>query len=425
LNDIHRIINRAIQSNMLSIFTDCPDREKLGWLADMQLIFGSITRNYDVAAYVRTVVRNMAEAQTAEGLVPDFVPEYTVYGGGLRDDPNWGNAMILAPWDLYVTYGDSRTLETYYSNMQRYLAYLGRKAPNDLLDYGLGDWNSAAPGLPVGVTASYGYYRAADVMARTAGLLGRTEDARTYAALVHNIAAAFNARYLDTANHTYAGGEQGADALALDMGIVPDNQREAVLAHLIASIRGVGNHALVGIVALPALFRALSAAGRDDVIYDIATQTTNPSYGYQLSRGATSLAEDWQGADTDASQNHMMLGAIDEWFTAGLAGIQQAPGAAGYDNLIIKPAILGRLTQVKGSYQTQNGEVVCEWTRQDRRLHLDVTIPDNTTATIYVPISGGASITAEQGIQPLERQDGRAIYRVGPGRYSFYADLRR
>jgi alpha-L-rhamnosidase len=130
-------------------------------------------------------------------------------------------------------------------------------------------------------------------MARWASLLDRTGDAGTYAALVQNIAAAFNARYLDAANHTYAGGQQGADALALDMGIVPDIQRDAVLAHLIASIRAAGNHAAVGIVALPAVFRVLSAAGRDDVIYDIATQTTNPSYGYQLSRGATSLAEDW------------------------------------------------------------------------------------------------------------------------------------
>jgi alpha-L-rhamnosidase len=425
LNDIHRIIDRAIQSNMLSIFTDCPDREKLGWLADMQLIFSSITRNYDVAAYMRTVVRNMAEAQTAEGLVPDFVPEYTVYDGGFRDDPNWGNTMILAPWDLYVTYGDIRTVETYYPNMQRYLAYLGRQAHNSLLDYGLGDWNSAAPGLAVGVTATYGYYRAADIMARTAGLLGRTEDARAYAALVQNIAAAFNARYLDPANHTYAGGQQGADALALDMGIVPDNQREAVLAHLIASIRAAGNHALVGIVALPAVFRALSAAGRDDVVYDIAIQTTNPSYGYQLSRGATSLAEDWRGADTDASQNHMMLGAIEEWFTAGLAGIQQAPGAAGYETLVIKPAILGRLAHMKGSYQTPNGEVICEWTRQTRGYHLDVTIPDNTTATIYVPVSGRISATAEKDAQPLGSKDGPAIYRVGPGRYSFHTGLRR
>src|SRR5258708_23907580 len=121
----------------------------------------------------------------------------------------------------------------------------------------------------------------------------------------------------------------------------------------------------------------------------------------------------------------MMLGAIDEWFTAGLAGIQQAPGAAGYDTLVIKPAILGRLAHVKGSYQTPNGEVICEWTRQTRGHHLDVTIPDNTTATIYVPVSRGPHVTGSQDAQALGRNDGPAIYRVGPGRHSFHTGLRR
>ena len=124
LNQIHQIIDRAIQSNMMSIFTDCPDREKMGWLADMEGIFGSIARNYDIAAYERTVVRNMADGQTATGLVPDFVPEYVIYDDGFRDDPNWGDAMILTPWSMYETYGDVRTLENYYPQMQRYLGYL-------------------------------------------------------------------------------------------------------------------------------------------------------------------------------------------------------------------------------------------------------------------------------------------------------------
>ena len=128
LNSIHRIIDRAIQSNMMSIFTDCPDREKLGWLADMEGIFGSLARNYDIAAYGRTVVRNMADGQTDSGLVPDFVPEYVVYTEGFRDDPNWGDAMILTPWSMYETYGDVRTLEIYYPNMQGYLDYLASKS---------------------------------------------------------------------------------------------------------------------------------------------------------------------------------------------------------------------------------------------------------------------------------------------------------
>ncbi len=405
LNSIHQIINRAIQSNMMAIFTDCPDREKMGWLADMEGIFDSIARNYDIAAYERTVVRNMADAQTDSGLVPDFVPEYTVYTEGFRDDPNWGDAMILTPWSMYETYGDIRTLETYYSNMQEYLGYLTSKSAGNLLNYGLNDWITPDMTLPTGVVATYGYYRSAATMSRIAGVLGKADDAAQYAALAQTIGDAFNAAYFDGTSHTYAGGgHQAADAMALDMGIVPADQQQGVLDDLIADIRMRGNHVNVGIVSLGALFRSLSAGGRDDVIFDIATQTTNPSYGYQVVSGATSLTEAWDGAATGlGSQNHMMLGAIDQWFTASLAGIRQAPGTVGYGSLVIQPAVVGDLTHVYGSYQTGNGLVESEWTRDDDgRITFQVTIPGrSTSATVNLPGSEGAS------------------YRVGPGRFRF------
>jgi hypothetical protein len=402
LNGIHQIINRAIQSNMLSIFTDCPDREKMGWLADMEGIFDSIARNYDVAAFERTIVRNMADAQIDNGLVPDFVPEYTVYDGGFRDDPNWGDAMILTPWSMYVTYGDTHTLETYYPNMQSYLGYLTSQSTGNLLTYGLNDWVTPDKTLPVGVVATYGYYRSAATLSKIAAVLGNVVDAMQYAALAQQIADAFNAAYLDTTLHTYAGGgHPAADAVALDMGIVPADQQGGVLADLIADIRRRGNHAYVGIVSLGAVFRSLEAAGRDDVIFDIATQTTSPSYGYQVVNGATSLTEDWDGITSGAgSMNHMMLGAIDEWFTSGLAGIRQTPGTVGYQSLEIRPRVVGDLTHVYGSYQTPNGLVESEWTRNsDGRVTFQITIPGNTAATVRLPLS--------------------STHRVGPGRYRF------
>jgi alpha-L-rhamnosidase len=408
LNNIHQIIDRAIQSNMMSIFTDCPDREKLGWLADMQGIFDSIARNYDIAAYERTVVRNMTDAQTVSGLVPDFVPEYVVYDDGFRDDPNWGDAIILTPWSMYETYGDVRTLETNYPNMQRYLDYLTNKSSGNLLNYGLDDWISPDAALPMGVVATYAYYRSASTMSRIAEVLGKTEDSARYATLAQSIGDAFNVLYLDPVRRTYSGGgHQAADAVALDMGIVPADQRQAVLNDLIADIRARGNHLNVGIVSLGAVFRVLTAAGRDDVIYDIAVQTTNPSYGFQIVHGATSLAEAWDGPATGlGSQNHMMLGAIDEWFTAALAGIRQAPGTVGYASLIIKPAVVGDLTHVYGSYRTPNGLVESEWTRgDDGRLTFDVTIPGNTTATVLLPDA-----------RPARRE---VVNKVGPGRYRF------
>ncbi len=238
INGIHRIIDRAVQGNMFSVLTDCPHREKLGWLEETHLVFDTVARNYDVQAYGRDLVRNMADAQLASGLVPDIAPEYTVFSGGFRDDPNWGSAMILVPWNLYRTYGDRDTLRTYYANMVRYLSYLRSKASGNLLDYGLGDWATINTTTPAGVTASYGYYKSADALAKIAAVLGEAEDAATYRQLAADIGTAFNAKFFDAARHTYANGSQASDALALDMGIVPAGERQAVLDAIAA--RGYG-----------------------------------------------------------------------------------------------------------------------------------------------------------------------------------------
>jgi alpha-L-rhamnosidase len=330
-----------------------------------------------------------------------------VYDAGFRDDPNWGDAVILTPWSLYRTYGDRRVLETYYSNMQVYLDYLTSKSEGNLLNYGLNDWITPDLTVPTGVIATYAYQRSAATLSQIAGVLGNSADAERYGMLAQEIADAFNTAWLDPVRHTYAGGgHQAADALALDLGIVPADQQAGVLADLIADIRSRGNHVNVGIVSLGPLFHTLSAAGRDDVIFDIATQTTSPSYGYQIVHGATSLAEQWDGPTTFGSQNHMMLGSIDEWFTAGLAGIRQAPGSVGYGSIEIRPAVVGDLTHVYGSYRTPNGLVESEWTREDDgRLALQVTVPGNTTATVYLP-----------GVE-LRGRGQFAQYRVGPGKY--------
>jgi alpha-L-rhamnosidase len=420
INDIHTIIDRAIQSNMYSVLTDCPHREKLGWLEEDNLVFGSVARDYDVAAYYRELVRNMAEAQTADGLVPDIAPEYTVFSGGFRDDPNWGGSLVLAPWQLYETYGDTATLRTYYPNMRRYLDYLSSKATGDLLDYGLGDWITFDNSTPVGVTASFGYYRVASAMSGIARVLGETADAQRYSALAERIGAAFNDKYLK--EDFYASGSQASDALALDMGIVPAAKRQAVLDHLAASIKANGYHLTVGEIALPSVFRVLSAAGRDDLIYTVATQTGNPSYGYQVTHGATSLTENWDGPTSGNSQNHFMLGAIDEWFGSGLAGIRQADGSVAFEHLLIRPAVVGDLTHAAGSYDTPRGRVASSWNRSGHTLRLDVTIPPGAPARVEVPLLGGtARPQATPGARWIGVQDGHGVFEVGSGHWTFTA----
>lgn len=425
LNSIHTIINRAVQSNMFSTLTDCPHREKLGWLDDTGLIFDVAARNYDVAALYRKIVRDITEAQSPGGLVPTTAPELALFAGGFRDDPNWGGTVILAPWQMYRTYGDFETLRATYPAMCAYLRYLQTQAAGNLLDYGLGDWITLNSATPAGVTASYAYKRLASLLARIAALLGSRSDAATYSALADDITSAFNTQYYDAANATYGPGTQACNALALDAGFVPASTRRAVLNTLVSSISGNGNHLDVGEIGLPAVLRVLAGAGRHDVIYDIATQTTYPSYGYQVVTGSTSLGEDWGGMGTSGSQNHWMLGALDAWFTEGLGGIRQAGDSVAFQRLVIAPAVVGTLTSVQASYSGPQGRIATSWRRQDAALALEVTIPPNTTATVMLPLgpAGGrsAQVSATKGAVAAGNDGTTVTWNVGPGDWRFSA----
>lgn len=420
VNSIHRIINQAVRNNFYSVPTDCPNREKLGWLEQDHLMFPSVARTYDLAAYYRHLMRNMADGQYPGGLVPDFVPQYVVYSGNWLDEPNWGSTFILSAWQLYETYGDVRTLRTYYGNLGRYLGHLQSRSSGHLLDYGVGDWAAVDRTTPRGVTASYAYYMSALTMARIAAVLGRTADVTTYTALARNIGNAFNAKYFDAAANTYAAGQQAADAMALDMGIVPAANRQRVLDHLVASIRAAGNHVSVGEIALPSLFRALQAGGRDDVIHAIATQTTAPSYGHMVNNGATALVEYWDQAGTRNSQSHFMLGAVDEWFHSGLGGLQAAPGTVAYKELVVAPVVAKGLSRAATTYRTPYGQAASSWVRSGNTVTYTIRIPVNTTATVRLPVNAtNPTATPGNGFQGF--QGGYAVYRTGSGAYTLTA----
>jgi len=328
-NNIHKIVNRAVQSNMQSVFTDCPHREKLGWLEETHLVFPAIQRFFDVQAHGRSVVRQIAEAQLSDGMVPTTAPEYPVFSGAFRDEPNWGNSIILLPLYLYESYGERALLEEFYPNMVSYVDYLTTKANNYIVSYGLGDWYAIDQSTPVGVTGTYGYWMAANGLATIADALHISTDAQKYSDLASNISSAFHKTYFNAAAHTYASGSQACDVFALEMGAVPTTEQQPVIQHLISDIRRRNNHTSSGEVSLPSWFRMLSLYGHDDVVYDFLSRTDSPSYGYAVVHGATSLTEDWDGPAPArgqglSSQNHFMFGAVDEWFTRSLGGIQQA-----------------------------------------------------------------------------------------------------
>ncbi|MFD0853929.1 family 78 glycoside hydrolase catalytic domain, partial [Actinomadura adrarensis] len=212
INGIHGLIRRAIEGNMMSIFTDCPSREKLGWLEQDHLVGDALAANYDVHAHLRKVVQDMADAQTTTGLIPSTVPDYTVLAGSYRDDSNWGGAFIVVPWQLYRAYGDTETMRTHYAAMKRYAAHLESRVTGGLTDYSLGDWFTPDRTFPKLVSGTYGWWRVNDTLAKIATVLGNTADAAAFKAKAELSARALSDRLYDPETGTFGGGGMGAEA---------------------------------------------------------------------------------------------------------------------------------------------------------------------------------------------------------------------
>ncbi|MFI6350072.1 family 78 glycoside hydrolase catalytic domain [Streptomyces sp. NPDC050560] len=429
VDGVHRLCDRAIQSNMYSVLTDCPHREKLGWMEQNQLVFGAVARNYDIAAYARGIVRTIADAQLPSGLVPDIAPEYTVFSGGFRDDPNWGSAMILMPWQMYRHYGDTRTLEAHYAGMRGYLRHLDSRAVDGLVVYdeGLGDWAELLSGdarTDVELVANFGYFRATEGMANIAAVLGRDADAREFGAAADAVRDAFRARWYDPEGRTVATGTQASLALALDIGAVPREDEDAVFEALVAAVTANDTHLDVGEIALPSALRVLAAHGRNDLVHTLVTQPTAPGYGYFVAQGATSLPEFWDMAN---SLNHFMLSAVDEWFSSQLAGIQQADGSAGFRELVVRPAVVGGVTHAAATYESPYGTVGSSWeTDAEGVVTLDVRVPFGATATVYVPLGRrpprpprGPAGARARGVRTWADGKPYAVFSVGSGEWRF------
>jgi len=423
INRIYQMIRWAQRSNMVSVMTDCPHREKLGWLEQTHLNGPALRYNYDLNAFFSKLMNDMADSQLDNGMVPDIAPEFTVFGGGFRDSPEWGSAFPQVAWHQYQFAGDIELLRRYYDGMARYVAYLEKKAGGGhILSDGLGDWRQLE-NTPNAVSATTIFYDDARILAKMAGLLGKAEDAARYGKLAAEIRDAFNKQFFNAAAKQYATGTQTANAIPLDMGMVPEENRAEVLGSLVKRLQADGLKA--GEIGFPYLLRALANGGRSDVIFAMINQTDKPGYGFQLNYGATSLPEDWD-YQPGSSQNHFMLGHINEWFYHDLAGIQCDPAAVGFKKIIIKPVPVGDLTWVKAHYDSLYGRIASNWQRDGDKLTMDVTIPVNTTATICVPTKDAAGVTESgnpaakaKGVKFLRMNIGAAVYEVGSGCYRF------
>ena len=434
-NRIHTLIRWAQRANLVSVITDCPHRERLGWLEQYHLNGPSLRYEFDLAQLFTKGMNDMADSQLADGLVPDIAPEYPVFGWGFRDSPEWGSAFVIVPWQQYEFTGDTELLRRYYDGMKRYVAYLGTKSKNQIVSHGLGDWYDIGPKppgpsqlTPTALTATAFYFYDTWILAQTATLLGKTDEAQKFSAQANEIRAAFNQKFFNATKRSYATGSQTANAIPLVMNLCEPTNRAAVLNAIVADVRAHGNAITAGDVGYRYLLRALAEGGRSDVIFDMNNQSEKPGYGYQLKKGATSLTEAWD-ANPSSSQNHFMLGQIMEWFYGDLGGITIDPASPGFKNILIHPQPTGDVTWAKCAYNSIHGRIAVEWKKADGKFSLKLEIPANTTATVFLPTTniknateGGNRATKSTGVKFLRQEVGCAVFEIGSGTFQFASE---
>ena len=429
-NKTFELINWGIKSNMVSVFTDCPHREKLGWLEQLHLMGNSVNYNYAAAPLFEKAMVDMKNSQLSNGLVPEIAPEYVKFewGGDMfRDSPEWGSSSILVAWDLYKWYGNKQTLANNYSSMQLYIQYLGTKADKHILLQGLGDWYDLGPKppgvsqlTPMGITATAIYYCDLKTLEKIATLLGKKSDALAYANLAIEVRKAFNAKFFNNNTRQYGSGSQTANAMAVYMELVKEKDKQAVIDNLVKDIRSKNNGLTAGDIGYRYVLRVLEDADSSDVIFDMNSRSDVPGYGMQLAKGATALTESWAALPT-VSNNHFMLGHLMEWFYSGIGGIRQDENSVAFNKIKIYPEVVGDLTSAQTEYNSAYGKISTDWKKTNKTFEIEVNIPVNTTATIYLPVVSGQNITEEHNssFQTLGSTDKRVKIAVGSGYYKF------
>lgn len=398
--DTHRLIERAERSNMQSVLSDCPHREKLGWLEQDHLNGPSLLYNYDMTNYVPKVIRDITDTQKADGMVPTTAPQYVSFGNLFDDSPEWGSTLIILPFMYYDMYGDSTLITDNYAAMRRYVDYLTSRADRGIVSHGLGDWYDYGPwragfsrNTPIPLVATAHYIFDLRLVADAARMTGNTADAEKYAAKAREVTDAFNCEFYKPDSCMYGTGSQASNALPLYLGLTGKN-KQAVLKSLVDDIQAHGNRLTTGDVGNRYLFQTLAQNGLNDLLYTMLNHDETPGYGFQLRHGATTLTEQWDPRQ-GTSQNHFMMGQIDEWLFKTLGGIQNQPGTHGMRHLLIAPTLVGDLQFVKASTESLYGKISVHRTK--------------TSLTVEIPVGSDARVVLPDGTEK----------HVGSGKYTF------
>lgn len=440
LNQIYKNITWGVRGNYRSIPTDCPQRdERQGWLGDRSEESLGEMFMFDVAALYRKWLQDMADAQKNNGSVPDVCPSYwPIYS----DNVTWPSSTVIIPDHLFTQYADLKIIKKHYPVAKKWIEYMTGFLKDGLISRdSYGDWcvppedpkliHSNDPNRRTDKTllASAYFYHDLLLMAKYARILGLESDYERFLKLAENIKTAFNAKFYNKEKGYYDNGTQTSCVLPLAFGLVPEEEKQHVIQHLVRKITTeTRGHIGTGLIGGQFLTRVLSDSRRPDLVYTIATQQDYPSWGYMIKKGATTIWELWNGDTADPamnSGNHVMLvGDLVVWFYEYLAGIRSDPSDPGFKKIIMKPTVVGDLNYVSASYKSIHGKISSTWSIKNNIFSWDIIIPPNTEAILYVPSRSienikinGKKALKNKVIDYLHQEMGCQIFRVGSGHY--------
>lgn len=430
-NRIQDIVRRTLLSNMFSVQSDCPHREKFGYGGDIIAASEMGMFNFDMSRFYAKAMYDVVDALRENGGATETAPFVGIADNGFGDGSGpiaWASVLPVLQWQLYQYYGNRQMLEEMYEPTKRFVHLLESESSDLIITDCISDHEGLAP-KPVALTSTAFFYVNALTLSQIAGVLDRQDDKERYAALAGKIRDAFNARFLKSETGTYDLGTQACQAFALYFDLVPAGKHAAVLDVLVKDIMETHKgHLSTGIFGTKYMLNALGEHGRTDVAETIVNQKTFPGWGHMLENGATTLWEHWEFSDNTFSHNHPMFGSVSEWFYKWLAGIQPAADAVGFDKVVIRPQVVGDLTWARASYASIRGPVSSHWKREAGRFVLQLSLPPGITAKVYIPASdpkkvteSGAAADQAKGVRFLKLQDGCAVYEVGSGSYQFAA----
>lgn len=446
VNQLQHNILWGQKGNFLDVPTDCPQRdERLGWTGDAQMFIRTACFNMNTASFFTKWLRDLYAEQSLDKGVPYVVPN-------VLDDNNfssaaWGDAAVICPWTIYLCYGDERLLEQQYESMKMWVEYIKNQGNNPYLwnsGSHFGDWLGldSKPDSYVGATsedyiATAFYAYSTKILVKAADIIGKQEDAVLYGELYSKILENFRKEFV-TPNGRLAVETQTAHVLALMFDLVEEKDRKRTADTLAKLLKDNKNHLTTGFVGTPYLCHVLSNNEYNDLAYELLQQTDYPSWLYQITKGATTIWEHWDGIREDGSFwskdmnsfNHYAYGAIGDWLYRVVGGLDTDQENPGYRHIFIRPRPGNGLNFARASLQSMYGEIISEWEINSAGMKLQVSIPPNTTATVILPgailkkvCESGKLLEATEDVSRYEQIDEGVRLELGSGVYKFTYEI--